>query len=182
MSELIFVTGNKGKLEEVQRFLGIPVRHEPLELEELQAIDPEAIVRRKAEAAYAVLKKPLLVEDTSVVFPALGRLPGPFIKFFEEELGQEGICRILDGKDRACIATARFALHDGREVHLFEGSMPGTVADAPRGTRSFGWASIVIPEGKEKTYAEMSDDEQAEVAMRKKALAKLKLFLDTARA
>lgn len=181
MEEVVFVTGNTGKLEEVRRFLSIPVRHEALELEEFQSIDPEAIVRRKAEAAYAALGRPLLVEDTSVVFPALGRLPGPFIKFFEEELGQEGICRLLDGKDRACIATARFALHDGTSIHIFEGSMPGIVADAPRGTRSFGWASIVVPEGKDKTYAEMSDDEQAEVAMRKKALAKLANFIEAAR-
>lgn len=180
MQEIIFVTGNPGKLEEVRRFLQIPVRHEALELEEFQSIDPEAIVRRKAEAAFSILGKPLLVEDTSVVFPALGRLPGPFIKFFEEELGQEGICRILDGKERACVATARFALHDGTSIHLFEGSMPGTVADMPRGTRSFGWASIVIPEGKNKTYAEMSDDEQAEVAMRRKALRKLADFMRTA--
>ena len=58
--------------------------------------------------------------------------------------------------------------------------MPGTVAEMPRGTRSFGWASIVIPEGKGKTYAEMSDEEQAEVAMRRKALRKLADFIRTA--
>lgn len=177
MNEIVFVTGNPGKVEEVRRFLGIPVRHEPLELEELQTVDPDAIVRRKASLAHAALGMPVLVEDTSVVFPALGRLPGPFIKYFEEELGQEGLCRLLDGKDRACVATARFGFHDGNEVHVFEGSMSGSVAQAPRGTRSFGWASIVIPEGKEKTYAQMSDEEQEEVAMRKKALAKLAEFL-----
>jgi len=59
-------------------------------------------------------------------------------------------------------------------IEVFEGSMPGTVVETPRGTRSFGWASIIVPDGKTKTYAEMSDDEQAEVAMRKKALKKLR--------
>ncbi len=68
-------------------------------------------------------------------------------------------------------------MHDGENVHIFEGAMSGTVAEMPRGTRSFGWASIVIPEGKSKTYAEMDDAEQEEVAMRKKALSKLKKFL-----
>ncbi|HEY0948421.1 MAG TPA: non-canonical purine NTP pyrophosphatase [Candidatus Paceibacterota bacterium] len=174
MKEIVFVTGNPGKVQEVERFLGLPLKHVAVELEELQSIDPESIVRRKAEAAFGKLGVPLLVEDTSVVFTALNRLPGPFIKYFEEELGQEGLCRLLDGKDRSCVATARFAFHDGAQVHVFEGSMPGSVADTPRGTRSFGWASIVVPEGKEKTYAEMSDEEQAEVAMRKKALLRLR--------
>lgn len=171
MREIIFVTGNSGKVAEVERFLGMPMQHRALELEEVQSLDTEAVVRAKAESAYAILKAPCLVEDTSVTFAALNRLPGPFIKFFEEELGQEGLCRLLDGKDRKCTATARFAFHDGERIEIFEGSMHGTVADSPRGTRSFGWASIVIPDGKDKTYAEMSDEEQEEVSMRKKALA-----------
>lgn len=174
MEEIVFVTGNPGKVEEVRRFLSIPVRHEALDLEELQSIDPDAVIRRKAEAAFSILKAPVLVEDVSVTFAALGRLPGTFIKYFEEELGQEGLCRLLDGKDRACVAVVRYGFHDGKTVTVFEGSMPGTVVETPRGTRSFGWASIIAPEGKTKTYAEMSDEEQAEVSMRKKALAKLK--------
>ena len=173
MNEIIFVTGNPGKVEEVRRFLSIPIRHEALDLEELQSIDPEAVVRTKAESAFRILKAPVLVEDVSVTFTALGRLPGTFIKYFEQELGQEGLCRLLDGKERGCVATVRYGFHDGEKVTIFEGSMPGTVAETPRGTRSFGWASIIIPEGKEKTYAEMSDDEQGAVAMRKKALTKL---------
>lgn len=173
MNEIVFVTGNLGKLEEVKRFLTIPVRHVALDLEELQSIDPDAVVRAKAEAAFSILKSPVLVEDVSVTFTALGRLPGTFIKYFEEELGQEGMCRLLDGKQRGCVATVRYGFHDGDAVTVFEGAMPGTVADTPRGTRSFGWASIIIPEGKEKTYAEMTDEEQAEVAMRKKALTNL---------
>lgn len=173
MKEIVFVTGNPGKVEEVRRFLSIPVRHEALDLEELQSIDPDAVVRTKAESAFSILKAPVLVEDVSVTFTALGRLPGTFIKYFEQELGQEGLCRLLDGKDRGCVATVRYGFHDGDTVTVFEGSMPGTVAQMPRGTRSFGWASIIIPEGKEKTYAEMSDEEQEEVAMRKKALLKL---------
>ncbi len=173
MEEIVFVTGNPGKVEEVRRFLSIPVRHEALDLDELQSIDPEEVVRAKAAAAFSTLKVPVLVEDVSVIFTALGRLPGTFIKYFEQELGQEGMCRLLDGKDRSCIATARYGFHNGESIEVFEGSMPGTVADTPRGTRSFGWASIIIPEGKTKTYAEMSDEEQAEVAMRKKALEKL---------
>lgn len=177
MQEIVFVTGNIGKVREVERFLGMSLRHEALELEEIQSIDPEAIVTRKAQLAFEKLKAPVLVEDTSVTFAALNRLPGPFIKYFEEELGQEGICRLLDGKDRSCIATSRFAYHDGTSVKIFEGSMAGTVADMPRGTRSFGWASIVVPAGKQKTYAEMSDDEQEEVAMRRIALAKLRAAL-----
>lgn len=179
MEELVFVTGNIGKLEEVRRFLSVPVRHQPLDIDEVQSIDSDLVVTKKAEAAYAQLGVPLMVEDVAVVFPALGRLPGPFIKYFEEELGQEGICRLLDGKDRACVTQVRYGYHDGTCIHIFKGEMPGTVAENPRGTRSWGWASIVVPVGKDKTYAEMTNEEQAEVAMRKPALEKLRAHLET---
>jgi len=92
MKEIVFVTGNPGKVEEVRRFLPIPIRHESLDLDELQSVDPEVVVRAKAAAAFSILKVPLLVEDVSVTFTALGRLPGTFIKYFEQELGQEGLC------------------------------------------------------------------------------------------
>jgi non-canonical purine NTP pyrophosphatase (RdgB/HAM1 family) len=179
MQEVTFITGNLGKVEEAERFLGMPIAHTKLDLIEIQSIDPQEIVKDKAQRAYMLLEKPVLVEDVSLVFSALGRLPGPFIKYFEQELGNERLCRLVDGMDRSCEASVLYGYHDGTSVHFFSGSMKGTIADAPRGERSFGWASIVIPDGSDKTYAEMSDEEQANVAMRKPALTALAAQLAT---
>ncbi len=155
----------------------MPLDHVSLDLQEIQSLDPEEIVRDKAIKAYEHLQRPVLVEDVSYVFHALGNLPGPFIKWFEKELGKEGLCRLVDGKDRGCTASVVYGYHDGQTVHLIRGSMSGTVADHPRGERSFGWSDTFIPEGMDKTYAELTDEEQAPIAMRRKALEEFRKLL-----
>lgn len=176
-SSITLITGNLGKVEEAKRFLGLPVEHVALDIEEIQSLDPELVAGNKALQAFTLLNRPVLVEDVSFVIGALGNLPGPLIKWFEQELGHEGICRLIDGKDRSCTASVTYAFHDGMDIHFFRGDMRGRVAEHPTGERSFGWASIFVPEGMEKTYAELSDEEQEPLAMRKKALAALREYL-----
>ena len=175
--KITFITGNMGKVEEVSRYLGMPIDHQKIDLDEIQSLDIEEVVRDKAMRAYEKVGKPVLVEDNSFVFHSLGKLPGPLIKWFLGELKNEGLCRLVDGKDRNCTATVCYGFHDGKEVYLFEGSMAGTVAESPRGDNSFGWSPIFIPEGYDKTYAELSDDERAPFAMRNVALKKFRDFI-----
>ena len=179
--EIVFVTGNAGKADEVSRYLEMPVKHQSLELAEIQSLDLEEIVKDKVSRAYKQIGKPVLVEDVALTFHSLGKLPGPFIKWFYEELGNDGLCRLLDGKDRSCTATVCYGYYDGNKtIKLFEGSMAGTVSSSPLGSNSFGWASIFIPEGHEKTYAELTNDEHGPFSMRKKALKKLRDYLNLA--
>jgi len=175
--DITFITGNPGKLKAIQKFLDIPITHRSLDLEEIQSLDLETIVKDKALRAYQIVGKPVLIEDVSFVFPALGALPGPLIKWFFEELGNEGLCRLLDGKKRDCVATVCYGLYGGKAMRLFEGSMSGTISDSPRGSNSFGWGPIYIPAGHTKTYAELSDEEQSPISMRNIALKKLREFL-----
>ncbi len=178
MKRITFITGNLGKVAEVSRYLGIPVDHVALDLPEIQSLDLEEVVRDKAARAYEHLKRPVLVEDVSFVFNALGKLPGPLIKWFSKELENEGLCRLLDGhKDRSCEAVVCYGYHDGKSVRTVSGSMKGTVARHPRDGNSFGWAPVFIPDGMSKTYAELTNEEQAPIAMRNRALARLKEYL-----
>ena len=176
---ITFVTGNQGKAEEVARYLSAKINHVSLDLEEIQSLDLEKIVEDKALRAYDQLKSKVLVEDVSFTFHSMGNLPGPLIKWFLNELKNEGLCRLVDGKDRSCTATVCYGLYDGSKVRTFSGSMEGTVADSPRGDRSFGWAPVFIPNGFNKTYAELSIEEQGTISMRNKALVKLKGYLDS---
>lgn len=178
MHNLTFITGNKAKAEQLAYHLHTPVNHHKLDLDEIQSLDLEEVVREKAERAFAILKTPVLVEDTSLTFPALGRLPGPLIKWFLKELDNEGLARLLDGKDRTAIAEVMFGLHDGTACHLFSGSMQGRIAETPRGEHGFGWDPVFIPEGHDKTWGEMTLEEQKETSMRRIALTKLQTFLE----
>jgi len=158
MSKLTFITGNLGKVKEVSRYLDIEIEHVSLDQPEIQSLDIEEVVRDKAERAFAQIRKPVLVEDNSFVFHALGQLPGPLIKWFLHELGNDGLCALLDGKkDRSCTATVCYGYHDGTQIHLVSGSMSGNIALKPKGDNSFGWAPLFIPDGMDRTYAELSD-------------------------
>src|SRR2546430_16838681 len=94
-------------------------------------------------SAYDIVKKPVLVEDIAFTFTAMGRLPGPLIKWFLEELGNDGLCKLANGLDnRGAKAEIMYGLHDGRQVHHFYAAMPGQIAITPRGTNGFGWNEI----------------------------------------
>lgn len=153
--------------------------HCQLDLPELQSLDPEEIVTHKAREAYKVINRPVLVEDSSLTFNALGRLPGPLIKWFLTELKREGLCQLLNSySDRSARAEARFALYDGQTIHIFEGKVDGLIADAPRGQVGMGWDSIFIPEGCHESWGEMSEERLLATSMRQIALRKLKAFLE----
>jgi len=175
--KITLITGNLGKVSEVSRYLGMEIEHQEIDLEEIQSLDLEEIVKDKAMRAFEKIKSPVLVEDVSFVFHSLGKLPGPFIKWFQKELGNGGLCRLVDGKDRSCVATVCYGFCDGNNVNFFSGSMAGTVAENPRGDNSFGWAPVFIPNGYTKSYAELTNEEQAEIAMRNEALKKFREFI-----
>ena len=175
---LTFITSNASKAKELGRHLEYPVEHRALDLLEIQSLDLQEIAKHKAKEAYKQVQCPVLVEDTSLMFRALGNLPGPLIKWFLQELDNEGLCRLLDGaEDRSAQAKVCFCLYDGKDFKIFEGEMNGTVAGLPKGERGFGWDPIFIPEGKTKTWGEMDAEEQKETSMRRVALKKLEEYL-----
>lgn len=179
MDNLIFVTGNMHKVHWVEKFLGRKLEHHKLDLDEIQSLDPVEVIEHKAKEAYKILQKPVLVEDTSVVYPVMGRLPGPFIKYFQEELGPEGICKLLDAyDDRSAVQTVLFGIFDGTDFHVVEGVGKGSIASEPVGSGGFGFDCVFIPEGSTKTRGQMTEEEYAQVHPRKAASMKLAEFLN----
>merc|ERR1712126_741831 len=150
---LVFVTGNAKKLEEVVAILGdkfpFKVTSQKVDLPEYQG-EADDISRAKAEAAAALVKGPVIVEDTCLGFNALKGLPGPYIKWFLDKLEPEGLVKLLAGfEDKSCQAVCTLAFHSGvpgEDVKLFHGRTDGSVVE-PRGDRSFGWDPIFQPIG-----------------------------------
>jgi inosine/xanthosine triphosphate pyrophosphatase family protein len=75
MQSITFITGNQKKADYLAQYLGIEVQHEKLDLDEIQSLDLREVVEHKVRQAYEMVKKPVLVEDTSLTFVALGKLP-----------------------------------------------------------------------------------------------------------
>ncbi len=179
MKSLTFITSNESKVAQVKQYLDIPLQHRAIDLPEIQSLDLHEVVTAKAKAAFEIIQTPVLVEDTSLEFLALGTLPGPFIRWFMAELGVNGLCRLLDAYDnRTARASVCFGLYDGNDIHFFESEVAGSIAKTPRGGNGFGWDPIFIPEGQDKTWAEMTSEEQLATAVRRPALQKLELFLN----
>jgi non-canonical purine NTP pyrophosphatase (RdgB/HAM1 family) len=178
LSFLNFITSNPSKAEQLSYHLDFPVTHQKIDLHEIQSLDLKEIVLQKAKDAYKQVQAPVLVEDTSLIFHDLGLLPGTLIKWFLQELKNDGLCKLLDAyTNRSATAQVMFALYDGETAHFFEGGAKGTIADSPRGETGFGWDPIFIPEGYKKTWGEMTPEEQSNTSMRRIALKKLESFL-----
>ncbi len=177
MKSITFITGNLNKVTWTQRYIHLPMEHKQLDLLEIQSLDPQKVVEHKVKQAYELLKTPVLVEDTSLVFNALGNLPGPFIKWFLQELGNDGLCTLVK-ENRSATASVIFGFYDGKNLNFFEGSITGMIAQSPKGKSGFGWDSIFIPDGQTKTYAEMTPEEHDTISMRRIALEKMKKELN----
>lgn len=176
--EITYITSNPNKAKQLSWHLGFPVIHQSLDLPEIQSLSIDEVVQQKAKTAYELIGKPVLIEDYSLVCNALGKLPGPLVKWFILEIGTSGICKLLDGyTDRSAVATSASCLYDGATFHIFKGKTAGTIASQPRGKEVFGTDTIFIPQGQEKTWSEMTKDEQLATSIRRKALKQLEKYL-----
>eukprot|EP00211_Chloroparvula_japonica_P015780 CAMPEP_0119131558 /NCGR_PEP_ID=MMETSP1310-20130426/10454_1 /TAXON_ID=464262 /ORGANISM="Genus nov. species nov., Strain RCC2339" /LENGTH=195 /DNA_ID=CAMNT_0007122141 /DNA_START=42 /DNA_END=625 /DNA_ORIENTATION=+ len=171
-----FVTGNKNKLREVQAIFGdvVNVRNQDIDLPELQG-EPEEISRAKCELAMEKVNGPVMVEDTSLAYTALGGLPGPYIKDFLKKVGHEGLNNLLaayEDKSAHALACIAYCEGPGSDIHTFVGKTPGRIVPA-RGPTNFGWDPVFQPDGYEQTYAEMDDALKNSLSHRSRALALL---------
>jgi XTP/dITP diphosphohydrolase len=64
----------------------------------------------------------------------------------------------------------------------FDGACAGKIIFEPRGQNGFGYDPLFVPDGFEKTFAELGDDVKNQLSHRAKALEKLKKFFAAPRA
>lgn len=179
MKPITFVTGNIHKVTYLEKYLGYPLKHTHLNLDEIQSLDAKKIIDHKVRQAYEKINEPVLVEDGSLEFVALGRLPGPFIRFFVEEVSMEMLCSLLNGKTRKAVARTTFGYFDGITVRFFEGMMEGEIALAPAGENGWHWDKIFVPEGYTTTRAQFDDADYEKTSMQLRPLAEIKKFLES---
>ena len=147
---------------------------------ELQG-EPEEVSREKCKLAVAQVKGPVIVEDTSLCYNALGGLPGVYIKWFLEKLGHVGLNNLLAAyEDKSAYAQCVFSLHtgvEGSEVVTFTGRTPGRIVPA-RGPTDFGWDPVFQPDGFEETYAEMDKGVKNTISHRGRAVEAMVQYLN----
>ena len=175
---LHFATSNPNKFRELSELLEFNLSQIELDLKEIQTTDLHELVKYKIRTAYEYAQAPVIVEDTSLYFVAWNELPGPLVKFFLKNLGLSGMVRALDkfNNNSACAVCCLGFTKDGERMQLFEGKIKGVIVN-PRGSNNFGWDSIFLPEGHQKTFGEMSSKEKHQISPRSVAAKKFNHFL-----
>lgn len=174
MKEIIFATGNKGKVETLRRALGyagmdVIVKQEQLPLIEPQADTAMEVAKVKAHQAHALTGGAVLVDDSSFHIEALNGFPGPYARYVNDTIGAEGYLKVMHGlADRSAffLNMLVFVDQDGGE-HVFEGSKyTGEIAeyvddyDDPT-----AWSilfNVFIPSGCDKVLARLTAEERRE--------------------
>jgi non-canonical purine NTP pyrophosphatase (RdgB/HAM1 family) len=170
---IAFVTSSEGKFAEAIRLSNLPLERIDLDLPEPQGLDVSAVVRSKAAAAWKIVGRPVIVEDTALELSALGGFPGPLVKWLLSSAGAEAIPRMLAAyDDRRAVARAAIAYADEKGLLVVHGSVAGSIA-FPKGTSGFGWDPVFRPEGQELTFAEMAPEAKDAVSHRARAFAAL---------
>jgi XTP/dITP diphosphohydrolase len=175
------VTSNPNKAREVAAYFAgvLEVEHVALECPEFRHADVGEIARVKAEFAYKMLARPLIVDDTGLFVDALGGFPGPYAAYVHDTIGNAGVLKLLEGvEDRSArFETAiAFAREDG--IRVFRGVLPGTIV-APRGEEGFGYDPIFEYEG--RTLAEITLAEKSRISHRARALEAFRAWVERER-
>jgi non-canonical purine NTP pyrophosphatase (RdgB/HAM1 family) len=174
MKEIVFATSNNGKIASLKGYiaahdLDISIIQQPLDLIEPQANTAAEVAAVKARQAYEILKKPVLVDDSSFHIVSLGGFPGPYIKYMLETVKIEGILELMEGKTdrRAYFASSLVFVDDVGEIHAFDGQDPvgEIVTEIDTGDHEHAWSDlwkIFSPPGFDgKTYSQFTDDDFA---------------------
>ncbi len=175
---LIFITGNLYKLEEVKLLLpNFVIKNKNLDINEIQG-NSEEIVENKAFSAHKILKKPLFVEDTSLYFESLNNLPGPYIKEFIKNLSLNQIYKIanLNCKGLARAVCLVGFIDEDEKFHLFKGECFGKIV-YPKKNNGFDWDRIFKPNDHKITFSQMSKFEKNKISHRKLAFEKFNKYL-----
>lgn len=181
MKKIYFLSSNKFKIKEVNGILSsenIVVISVDQKIDEIQSNDMQAIVRDKVLKAYRSIARPVLVEQTGLLIKKFGNLPGGLTQIFWDSLQADKFSAFFSKDEEAeVVAKTVLAYCDGKQIHIFEGEINGSIVNPPRGDRNFQWDCVFEPNGYEKTFAEMGE-EKNNISMRKVALEKLKKYLE----
>lgn len=192
--ELCFATNNAHKLDEVSAILGDAFTLKTLrdigctdELPETSATI-SGNSRQKAEYVWAHFGVSCFADDSGLEVDALNGEPGVDSAFYSGTRdAQKNIQKLLTNLAESTNRRARFVtvftllLHDRNAVsveHQFEGIVEGEILTEPRGTGGFGYDPLFVPDGHDRTFAEMSSAEKNGISHRSRALMKMVTYLN----
>lgn len=187
MLKIVLATNNIHKTEEIKPFLtGI----ELLTLKEagIDADIPETAetfvqnALLKAKGIFNLCGLPCIADDSGLEVIALNNRPGVHSAYYSGSRdSQKNMEKVLQEMQNETNRRARFktimVYYDENSFRYFEGVTYGNLAWQPAGEQGFGYDPVFIPDGYDRTYAQMSTEEKNKISHRGKAIRKLADFL-----
>jgi len=139
-------------------------------------LEENALIKARAVAEATGL--PVVADDTGLEVDALGGAPGVHTARFAGDGAryEDNVAKMIEVMKEETLRSARFrtvtalVFPDGAEV-VAEGSLEGRIAEAPRGTRGFGYDPVFEVDG--RTLAEMTMEEKDSMSHRARAVRAL---------
>lgn len=171
---ITFVTGNPGKVEEMRELLdplGIAVVQDDRGYPEIQHDELSGVAEAGAGYLLATgVEPPFILEDAGLFIGSLKGFPGVYSSYVQHTIGNAGVLRLmrdLEAEQRGAAFLADLCFVDASGVpRHFEGRVQGRISQRARGSGGFGFDPIFIPDGHEKTLAEMTRAEKAAISHR----------------
>ena len=188
--ELVFATSNKGKYNEVKKMM--PRNINLLSLNDLNFIGDiqetgktlKQNAKIKSDFIFNNFGINCFADDSGLEIDSLNGMPGIYSARFAGKTCNsndniEKVWKLLTGyKNTDAKLKSILSLNIDGKTFFFEGKINGKIIFNKRGTNGFGYDSIFIPNGYNKTFAELNSVEKNEISHRSKALKKLIIFLD----
>ncbi len=175
---MYFVTGNRHKFEEIKNVLKRDIKMLSLPYPEIQADMLEEVAVYGIKYLKDKVDEDFFVEDSGLFIESLNGFPGVFSSYVFKTLGNEGILKLMEGKEnRKAIFVSVIAYYDGK-IHIFRGECRGNISMEIRGNRGFGYDPIFIPENEMKTFGEMEMEKKNKFSHRGQSAKKFREYLD----
>ena len=201
MKRIVFATNNQHKLQEIRDILGSD--YEVVSLKEIgcdvdipetgNTLEENAL--QKAQYVYDHYHVSCFADDTGLEVEALDGAPGVHSARYAEgtdhdsEANMAKLLRELDGKEnrQARFRTVIYYIEKQdvcpcgctsiKKIHQFDGIVNGHIATEKHGTEGFGYDPIFVPEGYDKSFAELGEEIKNGISHRARAVAKLAEYL-----
>lgn len=191
--KILIATNNRHKVKEINEILKSD-KFELLTLSDLNIsieVDEdkdtlEGNALKKAEEMFKAAGIPTIADDTGLFVEALNGEPGVFSSRYagENATYDDNCVKLLNSmkdieedKRSAYFRTVVCFYESENNYYLFDGICNGKIDTVKRGEKGFGYDPLFIPDGFNKTYAEMSEQEKNSISHRGKAFQKSGEFI-----
>ena len=186
--KILIASNNTHKISEIQKILNLRYKDKfellspndlslTLDVDE-SANDLEGNAELKAKAFFEAAKIPVIADDTGLEIDALNGEPGVYSARFAGENANDsqnrhkvlGLMKDVPDNKRTARFRTVICYIDSNHTAFIEGNCDGKIIKEEHGDAGFGYDPIFMPEGFDRTFAEMTADEKNYISHRGKAI------------